>query len=82
MHSLVVDSNGRAWAWGCNTFGQLGVGSDVPMLHTPTLVVLPSDVRAQHVAAGFAHSAMISTQKELLSFGWGLYNQLGHGSFN
>ncbi|KUF83743.1 E3 ubiquitin-protein ligase HERC4 [Phytophthora nicotianae] len=80
MHSLAVDSRGRVWAWGCNTYGQLGIDFEVKQQHTPMLVALPADVRVQHVAAGWAHSALISTSGEVFTFGWGLYNQLGHGS--
>ncbi|GMF32093.1 unnamed protein product [Phytophthora lilii] len=79
-HSMAVDSSGRVWAWGSNEYGQLGVGSDVMQLHTPVPVALPTDVRIEHSAAGWAHSALISSGGEVLTFGWGLYNQLGHGS--
>ncbi|KAL4138725.1 hypothetical protein PRIC2_002229 [Phytophthora ramorum] len=80
MHSLATDANGRVWAWGSNEYGQLGISSEVEQLHTPALVLLPSDVRIHHIAAGWAHSAMVSTTGEVFTFGWGLYNQLGHGS--
>ncbi|KAG3249122.1 hypothetical protein PI124_g6219 [Phytophthora idaei] len=80
MHSLAVESSGRVWAWGCNVYGQLGIGSETEQLHTPRLVALPADVSVQHIAAGWAHSALISMSGEVFTFGWGLYNQLGHGS--
>ncbi|KAI9999111.1 hypothetical protein PInf_003797 [Phytophthora infestans] len=80
MHSLAVDSCGRVWAWGCNTYGQLGIGCEMDKLHTPSLVALPADVHAQRIAAGWAHSAVILTSGEIFTFGWGLYNQLGHST--
>ncbi|KAG1707407.1 hypothetical protein DVH05_026612 [Phytophthora capsici] len=80
MHSLAIDKRGRPWAWGSNAYGQLGIDSKVEQLCSPTLVALPVNVSAQYVAAGWSHSALISTSGEVFTFGWGLYNQLGHGS--
>ncbi|KAE9331612.1 hypothetical protein PF008_g15344 [Phytophthora fragariae] len=80
MHSLALDSSGRVWAWGCNAYGQLGIGSEGETQHLPTRVTLRGEVRVQHVAAGWAHSALVSTTGGVFTFGWGLYNQLGHGS--
>jgi alpha-tubulin suppressor-like RCC1 family protein len=80
MHSLAIDSCGQVWAWGCNAYGQLGVDSELEQLHTPTLVAFPHNARVAHIAAGWAHSALVSTTGEVFTFGWGLYNQLGHGS--
>ncbi|KAL3667477.1 hypothetical protein V7S43_007700 [Phytophthora oleae] len=79
-HSLAIDSSGRTWAWGSNDYGQLGIDSKMEQLCSPTLVALPANARARYVAAGWAHSALISTSGEVFTFGWGLYNQLGHGS--
>ncbi|GMF49997.1 unnamed protein product [Phytophthora fragariaefolia] len=79
-HSLAVDSGGRVWAWGSNDCGQLGIGAEVETQHVPTSAVLPAALRVRHAAAGWAHSALVSTTGDVLTFGWGLYNQLGHGS--
>uniref|UniRef100_M4C452 RCC1-like domain-containing protein n=1 Tax=Hyaloperonospora arabidopsidis (strain Emoy2) TaxID=559515 RepID=M4C452_HYAAE len=79
MHSLAIDSCGRVWAWGSNTYGQVGIGSKTEQLCAPRCVMLPLGVRVHHIAAGWAHSALVSTIGEVFTFGWGLYNQLGHG---
>ncbi|KAI9922521.1 hypothetical protein PsorP6_000429 [Peronosclerospora sorghi] len=79
MHSMAIDSGGRVWAWGSNAYGQLGINSEMKQLHSPTRTVLPSKSQILHIAAGWGHSALISTKGEVLTFGWGLYNQLGHG---
>ena len=42
-HSLARDAAGRVWAWGDNSFGQLGDGTDSDR-PTPTLVELPAEV--------------------------------------
>ncbi|EGZ26227.1 hypothetical protein PHYSODRAFT_486876 [Phytophthora sojae] len=80
MHSLALDSSGGVWAWGCNEFGQLGINSEVETQHSPRRVALSAEIRVRDIAAGWAHSALVSTSGEVFTFGWGLYNQLGHGS--
>ncbi|CAH0494034.1 unnamed protein product [Peronospora farinosa] len=80
MHSMALDTCGRVWAWGCNVYGQSGTGSDMKKVDVLSHVALPSEVHVKHIAAGWAHSALISTTGEVFTFGWGLYNQLGHGS--
>jgi alpha-tubulin suppressor-like RCC1 family protein len=41
QHSAAVDSNGEVWAWGSNSFGQLGNGLQVnsPGITTPVQIV-------------------------------------------
>ncbi|CAI5740081.1 unnamed protein product [Hyaloperonospora brassicae] len=77
-HSLAIDTCGRVWTWGSNSYGQLGIGSKTGQLCAPTRIALSA--RVHHMAAGWAHSALVSIAGEVFTFGWGLYNQLGHGS--
>jgi len=78
-HSLAVTDQG-VFAWGNNTFGQLGTGgpdSVFPAKVLFTSKAMPSTVTA--VAAGFWHSLAIGDGN---SFGWG-YNgngELGDGT--
>jgi alpha-tubulin suppressor-like RCC1 family protein len=53
-HSLAVRTDGTAWAWGCNTNGQLGDGS-VTSRTSPVSVVGGFDDWCQ-ISAGGAHS--------------------------
>lgn len=78
IHSLALDSDGRVWSWGDNTHGQLGIGSEAEVHASPSTVVLPRKVLS--IAAGWAHSALLTPTGELFTIGWGLYHQLGHGS--
>ncbi|TYZ64694.1 hypothetical protein PybrP1_011047 [[Pythium] brassicae (nom. inval.)] len=78
MHSLALDSDGRVWSWGDNTHGQLGTGSDASVGASPAPLSL--ERRALSVSAGWAHSALLTDSDELLTFGFGLYHQLGHGT--
>jgi alpha-tubulin suppressor-like RCC1 family protein len=57
VHSLAVDANGNAWAWGSNGRGQLGNGT-VTDSHAPARVIYP-DGNAHpiaSIAAGTDHS--------------------------
>lgn len=81
MHSLVLDAEGRVWSWGDNTHGQLGIGSKAETHRSPaTLLDWPPHRKVSSIAAGWAHSAFLTTTGELFTYGWGLYHQLGHGS--
>lgn len=81
MHSLALAADGRVWSWGHNASGQLGIGSEQEVHASPTQVSLPQGTAAAAIAAGWAHSALLTADGgELYTFGWGLYHQLGHGS--
>ncbi|AFU71040.1 hypothetical protein BA20089_01525 [Bifidobacterium asteroides DSM 20089] len=84
-HSLAVDQNGAACAWGWNTDGQLGDGntSDQPM---PTRVSPPvgqgkagSGFAAAHASAGRNHSLAIGQDGNAYAWGDNTYSQLGNG---
>lgn len=75
-HTLAVAEDGRVWAWGSNTSGQLGravAGTD----RTPRVVAGLSNIVA--VAAGAEHSLALTADG--LVYGWGRNSngQLGNG---
>ncbi|MCN9243593.1 Ig-like domain repeat protein [Streptomyces sp. RY43-2] len=55
VHSLALASDGRVLAWGGNTFGQLGDGTNITRL-TPVETLIPADVHATAISAGGLHS--------------------------
>lgn len=78
-HSLaLVLKNGSStvWAWGNNSFGQLGDGSNIGRTN-PVQVLLPQDVAA--IAAGDRHSLALAGDGTVYSWGWNAYGQLGDG---
>ena len=81
-HTLAVDEQGKAYAWGLGETGALGCGA-VETQWTPGEVLLPKGFTALGVAAGQRHSALIGDTPEktglLLTFGWGEDGQLGTG---
>ena len=80
-HSLAFDDQGRLWAWGSNSYGQLGDGSTTNR-SSPVQVNLTSlnDSKAVSVAAGSSHSLALDDQGRLWAWGANSYGQLGDGS--
>lgn len=85
-HSLAVSSLGEVFAWGYNAFGQLGNGAinsaDVNAGITAPCIVrireVGVDVVIARVAAGFGHSAAVSREGLLYTWGLGSDGQLGY----
>ncbi len=79
-HSLALDADGNAWAWGANWRGELGDGSDVFFRYTPVPVRLPADVAFTSISAGSGHVLALDHDGNAWAWGWNAYGQLGDGS--
>ncbi len=79
--SLAVTSTGQLYAFGLNHFGQLGSTTNNGTQKanpTPTLVSLPgASGPVTEVAAGAAHSLVVTSTGQLYAFGENLRGQLG-----
>ena len=86
-HSFLVTSDGKLYAFGDNTTGQLGLG-DTTARTTPTLVPLPDGVFVVAVATGgditnaFARTFLLTDDGRLFATGYGGYGALGAGSYS
>jgi len=78
-HSLVIGSDGNLYAWGNNTYGQLGDSSTTSSL-TPVEVGLPSGVTATAVAAGQALSLALCSDGNVYAWGYNGFGELGNGT--
>jgi alpha-tubulin suppressor-like RCC1 family protein len=81
-HTLVLTSSGQLYAFGNNTYGELGSTTDYTNKgkgdSTPTLVTLPGlEGTVTHIAAGGASSMAITSGNQLYAFGWNLEGELG-----
>jgi cysteine-rich repeat protein len=76
-HSLALRSNGTVYAWGLNSSGQLGDGSNATRF-TPVLVAGLSKVVA--LAAGTSHSLALSSEGTVYAWGLNTSGQLGDGT--
>jgi len=78
-HALALTSTGAVYAWGSNTFGQLGTGT-TDASSTPMPVAFPPGTVVTAVAAGGDHSLALTSTGAV--FGWGAndHGQLGDGT--
>jgi alpha-tubulin suppressor-like RCC1 family protein len=80
-HSLAVGSDGRVYAWGQGTSGQLGDGSTTDR-STPVEVALPAGVTVVSISAGFSHSLAVGSNGTTYAWGSDGLGQLGDGGAN
>ena len=78
-HSLALDSEGRAWAWGYASYGRLGIGSNVAQ-STPAAVSMPPGVTFTAVSAGHEHSLALDSAGRAWAWGRGHAGRLGNGA--
>jgi alpha-tubulin suppressor-like RCC1 family protein len=80
LHSLALTSTGSALAWGYNSNGQLGDGTNTGST-TPVAVSL-NGTTVTAVSAGRVHSLALTSAKSVLAWGYNGYGQLGDGTNN
>ena len=91
-HSLAIDKDGSAWAWGRNVYGQLGNNTTSPNSGTnsvPARVRDPSSptdaskgLKAVQVSAGHEHSLAIDKDGNTWAWGYNQRGQLGNNTTN
>ena len=84
-HSLAVDTDGNAYAWGANPFGGLGNNSSGRSSTVPARVRDPANptdtskgLRAAQVSAGEYHSLAVSSDGNAYAWGYNEAGQLGN----
>ncbi len=76
-HSLAIKPDGSLWAWGDNSFGELGIGRSDWSSHSTPVQVL-TGVAA--VAAGGGHTLALKTDGTLWAWGDNGNGQVGDGT--
>ena len=75
--SLLLKTDGSVWAWGRNTFGQLGDGTTVQRL-APVQVLNLAGVAA--IDTYYQHSLALKSDGTVWAWGRNLYGQIGDGT--
>jgi alpha-tubulin suppressor-like RCC1 family protein len=76
-HSLALRGDGTVWAWGENSFGQLGDGT---MTERDAPVEVPGLGNVTAVSAGFEHSLALTSDGVVYAWGRNTFGQLGDGT--
>ncbi|KAK2709534.1 hypothetical protein QYM36_013262, partial [Artemia franciscana] len=77
-HALALTADGKVFAWGEGEDGKLGLGTE-DTHESPQLVESLITKRVRDVACGSSHSAAVTSEGELYTWGFGEYGRLGHG---
>jgi alpha-tubulin suppressor-like RCC1 family protein len=77
-HSAAIASDGNLYTWGMGRDGQLGHGDTEPRLE-PTLVSALADKTVVAVSCGATHTAALTDEGRVYTWGGGVSGQLGHG---
>ena len=78
-HSVALGSDGNAYAWGNNSLGQLGDGTNTPS-NTPVQVQAPAGVTFTSISAGAEHSVALGSDGNAYAWGKNGLGQLGDGT--
>ncbi|XP_067993448.1 probable E3 ubiquitin-protein ligase HERC4 isoform X1 [Melanerpes formicivorus] len=78
-HSITVSLSGAVYSWGKNEFGQLGLG-DTNDRDCPTYVGALEHWKTVFISCGADHTAVLSKEGLVCTFGAGGAGQLGHNS--
>ena len=80
-HSLAVRSDGTVWAWGWNSYGELGDGTQSSRLAPVQAgAAVPGFNNIVAVAAGWGHSLALKADGTVWSWGRNSQGQLGSGT--
>ncbi|XP_054476471.1 probable E3 ubiquitin-protein ligase HERC3 [Anoplopoma fimbria] len=79
--SFALSISGGVFCWGRNDRGQLGLG-DTTDRTTPTPVCNLNTKKTIYISCGKDHTAILTKNGAVFTFGSGQYGQLGHNSFS
>lgn len=78
FHTGCLTDQEEVYTWGEGKFGRLGHGTE-RNCHTPKLVESLHGKRPRQIACGGFHTAVVTEDGRVHTFGGGEHGQLGHG---
>ena len=83
-----IDINGRVWAWGMNSYGQLGIGNSTAIISTPTLIASGnngfitaiSSNKVTQISGSGMHTMLVDSNGQGYACGHNTNGQLGIGT--
>jgi len=80
-HTCAIATNGKAYCWGYNSWGQLGDGTNIDR-NTPVLVdtSVMGNVQFNSISLGYRHSCIITNNGKTYCWGLNSSGQLGDGT--
>lgn len=79
FHAVAYDTDGNAWAWGANDYGQLGNNTTM-VSNGPVAVSMPEGSTFTTNEVGDLHSVTLDRRGNAWAWGNNLYGQLGDGT--
>ncbi|MEW5304415.1 MAG: hypothetical protein WDW36_007026 [Sanguina aurantia] len=77
--TAAISSDGRMYTWGSGMAGQLGHGNMFRLPEPKLLSIFGDEVIIEQVSCGPYHTAAVSYDGTLFTWGNGLFGKLGHG---
>jgi alpha-tubulin suppressor-like RCC1 family protein len=84
-HTVALTSDGKVFAWGNGTYGQLGDGTTTLERKTPVAVDMTGALLGKTViaiAAGYSHTVALISEGKVFAWGDNSAGQLGDGTTN
>ncbi|XP_054287973.1 probable E3 ubiquitin-protein ligase HERC1 [Macrosteles quadrilineatus] len=82
-HTLALSEDGNVYSWGDGDYGKLGHGMSTTQKQPKLIDALPFSSKViTHISAGYRHSAAVTSEGELYTWGEGDHGRLGHGDGN
>ena len=80
-HSFALDNYGSAYSWGASADYQTGHNQNEVDIYWPKRIDFDiiGGYRIKDIAWGIKHTLMLTTESEVISFGWSEFGQWGQG---